>query len=64
MMLGPALPILFPIALLTFVTLYFSEVYMLIYIDRMPPNYDETLNREVLEWLKSASMVLIVFSFW
>lgn len=45
MMLGPALPILFPIALITLVILYFSELYMLIYMDNMPPNYDETLNK-------------------
>ena len=64
MMLGPAIPILFPIAFVNFFILYFCELYMIIYMNRMPPNYDEKLNKEVLEWLRPASLVLVCFSFW
>lgn len=41
MMYGAGLPILFPIALASFVFIYLTEVHMLYYMYRKPPMYDE-----------------------
>lgn len=45
---GAGMPILFPIATLTFLTLYILEKGMLYYGYREPPVYDEVLNEAVL----------------
>ena len=44
MMYGTAIPILFPIAALSFLVIYIKEVYMLYYVYKAPPTYDEKLN--------------------
>ena len=41
MIYGAGLPILFPIALASFVLIYLTEVTLLYYIYRKPPMYDE-----------------------
>ena len=48
MMYGPSLPILFPIAFLSFLITYFLEIFMLFYVYRVPITYDETLHVSVL----------------
>jgi hypothetical protein len=40
-MYGFGIPMLFPVAILSFVILYFVEKTMLYYSYRMPPMYDE-----------------------
>lgn len=40
MMFGSGLPILFPIALVSFIVIYMLEKYMLYYVYTLPPKYD------------------------
>jgi hypothetical protein len=48
MMFGPGLPILFPIAAAALSVLFCLEKYMLYYVYKQPPAYDEKLNNSVL----------------
>ena len=64
MMYGLGMPILFPIACLSFVVLYFQEKTMLYYGYRVPPMYDERLSQNVLDWLQTAPILLMVFGYW
>ena len=64
MMFGSSLPVLFPIALASFVVLFVVEIWMLHYGYRQPPQYDETLNNFVLEVMRYAPLFLLSFSYW
>jgi len=64
MMYGLGMPILFPIACLSFVILYFQEKTMLYYGYRVPPMYDERLSQNVLDRLQTAPILLMVFGYW
>jgi len=46
MMYGVGLPILFPIACLSFIAIYFLDLYLLFYVYRKPPDYDSKLHME------------------
>ena len=46
MMYGAGLPILFPIAFISFLVTYLMEVYMLFYVYRVPPAYGMKLYKE------------------
>ena len=48
MMYGFGMPVLFPIALASFIVLYLTEKYALFYIHITPPMYDERLSNDVL----------------
>lgn len=48
MMFGPGLPLLFPIAAASLMTLFVLEKFMLYYVFKQPPAYDEKLNNSVL----------------
>jgi hypothetical protein len=48
-MYGLGMPILFPIAILSFIILYLQEKMMLYYGYRVPPMYDERLSQTVLD---------------
>ena len=63
-MYGFGMPILFPIACLSFVILYFQEKTMLYYGYRVPPMYDERLSQNVLNKLGSAPILFIIFGWW
>ena len=63
-MYGTAMPILFPIAMFSFVVLYIQEVYLLYYVSKAPPTYDEQLNFTVLKALKASPFFLFSFGFW
>jgi len=63
-MYGLGMPILFPIACLSFVILYFQEKTMLYYGYRVPPMYDERLSQNVLDRLQTAPILLILFGYW
>jgi hypothetical protein len=47
-MYGFGIPLLFPVAAVSFLILYFMEKTMLYYSYRMPPMYDERLAESVL----------------
>lgn len=48
---GFGMPVLFPIAMLSFLVLYVVEKFMLFYGYVMPPMYDERLSNDVLRKL-------------
>jgi len=64
MMFGVGLPILFPVAALSFGVLYLLENYMLYYVFKQPPAYDEKLNNSVLENLSWAPLFTLGFGYW
>ena len=51
MMYGTALPLLFPVAFISFVVIYTMEVYMLFYVFKKPVAYDASLYKGVLTLL-------------
>jgi len=63
-MYGVGLPILFPIAAISFLTLYLVEKTMVYYSYRQPPMYDEKLNNNVLRILTYAPILFLAFGFW
>jgi hypothetical protein len=64
MMFGSGLPILFPIALVSFIVIYMLEKYMLYYVYTLPTKYDGQLLTSVLRYSKTAAIVFLVMSFW
>jgi len=64
LMFGPGIPELFPIAAASFIVLYCVENYMLYYVYRKPPAYDERLNDSVLANLSKAPLLLFAFGYW
>ena len=63
-MYGIGLPILYPIAVLSFLFLYFVEKLMIYYSYRQPPLYDEKLNDSALSLLTWAPLLALSFSYW
>ena len=64
MMFGAGLPILFPIAAASLTTLFCLEKYMIYYVYKQPPAYDEKLNNSVLTNLSYAPLFLLGFGYW
>lgn len=48
MMFGPGMPLMFPVAAGSLTVIYIMENYMLYYVYKSPPAYDEVLNNRVL----------------
>ena len=63
-MFGAGLPILFVYASLSLLVLYCLENYMLYYVYKIPPAYDEKLNNHVLQKLAWAPFFLLAFGYW
>ncbi|CDW77052.1 UNKNOWN [Stylonychia lemnae] len=63
-MFGAGMPVLFPIALASFLTLYFMERLMVAYSYRQPPMFDATLNRQVLRILLYAPLLYCTVGYW
>jgi hypothetical protein len=63
-MYGIELPILFPIALLSFFILYTVERLTLTYYYRKPPMYDEKMNKAAIGTLKWAPVFMLCFGYW
>lgn len=63
-MYGFGMPVLFPIAMLSFVVMYFVEKFMLFYGHVMPPMYDERLSNDVLSKLQFAPILYLMFGYW
>jgi hypothetical protein len=63
-MYGFGMPILFPIAMASFLVLYFVEKIMLFYGYVMPPMYDERLSNDVLTKLQFAPLLYLCFGYW
>ena len=64
LMFGTGMPQLFPIAALSFVVLYSIENYMLYYLYKKPPDYDEKLNDSILTNMTRAPLLLYAFGYW
>jgi hypothetical protein len=64
MMFGAGLPVLFPIAAASLTVLFCLEKFMLYYIYKQPPVYDERLNNSVLSNLDKAPFFLLGFGYW
>lgn len=64
MMYGLGMPMLFPIASLSLLTLYCVEKLMLYYAYREPPMYDERLNKNALNILTWAPLLFLAFGYW
>jgi hypothetical protein len=63
-MYGFGMPVLFPMAMLSFVVLYVVEKSMLFYGYVMPPMYDERLSNDVLDKLQFAPLLYLIFGYW
>lgn len=64
MMFGTGLPILFPIALISFIIIYILENFMLLKVYKKPIEYHGELHAKVLNILGHASILFLAFSFW
>lgn len=63
-MYGYGIPMLFPIAAVSFLTLYVVEKALIYYSYRQPPMYDNVLNDSVLSKLSWAPLLYMVFGYW
>ena len=63
-MYGLGIPILFPIAVFSFLMLYLVEKSMLYWSYRTPPMYDDKLNVSVLRKLTYAPLLFLIFGYW
>ena len=63
-MYGLALPLLFPIALISFFVVYMVERLTLTYYFRKPPMYDEKMNAAAISLLKWAPVFMMAFGYW
>ena len=61
---GFGMPILFPIACVSFLVLYMVEKLLLFYGYRLPPMYDERLSQDVLNKLQFAPILYIMVGYW
>lgn len=64
MMFGAGLPILFPLASGSLLTMYLVEKYEIYYVFQQPPAYDDKLNNAVLVNLDKAPVLLLAFGYW
>lgn len=63
-MYGFGMPILFPLACVSFIVLYTVEKWLLFYGYRLPPMYDERLSQDVLNKLQFAPILYLAFGYW
>lgn len=64
MFYGFGLPLLFPIACVSFLVIYLTEMLLLFYSFKMPPSYNDTLSRKVLRILMWAPVFYLAFGYW
>lgn len=63
-MYGLGLPVLFPVAVASFLMLYFVEKSMLYWSYRQPPMYDDRLNASVLKKMTYAPLLFLIIGYW
>lgn len=63
-MFGAGMPILFPIALASFVTLYIMERLLVAYSYKQPPMFDETLSSLTIKILLFAPLLYCTVGYW
>lgn len=64
MLYGPGLPILFPIAALSYFIYYSVERYGLAYTYEMPPAMDDMMTRNALNLLAYSPLLLLLNGYW
>ena len=64
MLYGVGLPILFPIAILSFIILYCVERYQVAKIYKMPPAMDAMLTKNALRRLSFSPLLLLINGYW
>jgi hypothetical protein len=64
MIYGAGMPVLFPIAGITLGILFMLEKFMIYYVYKAPPAYDEKLNNAVLHMMSFAPLFLLSFGYW
>lgn len=64
MMYGAALPLLYPIALVSYAVLYIQDIGLLVWFAKKPQTYDEELNKRFISVIKRSPYVLLPMAFW
>ena len=64
MLYGPGIPILFPIGLVALIIIYFTDRLSLAYLYRMPPSYDDELNKTCVSALLLYPIFYAGVGFW
>ena len=64
MFYGPGLPILFPIAALSYFILYSAERYGLAYTYQMPPTMDDMMTKNALNLLSYSPLFFLLNGYW
>jgi IS4 transposase len=64
MMYGSGLPILFPIAFVSFVLIYVMDIYMLFRVYRVPPKFDSDLHLNQIVTMSNVVILFLAFSTW
>ena len=64
MMYGIGLPILFPIALLSYFIYWAVERYQLAYIYKLPPQMDENMTQNAIRLLKYIPILFLWNGYW
>lgn len=63
-MYGLSMPMLFPLAVFTYVNQYICEKLTLAYFYPNPPSYDDKLNKAALSILKWPPVFMCFFGYW
>jgi hypothetical protein len=63
-MYGLAIPVLFPVALISFFIVFLVERLALTYYYRKPPMFDEKMNEAAISMLKWAPFLMVMFGYW
>ena len=64
LMYGTGMPLMYPIALMTCITIYLVDRYCLLYLHPKPPEYDYKLNHNALSILTHAPLFGFGFGYW
>ena len=63
-MFGPGIPILFPMGLIALSITYYTELFAMAYYYRLPPNYDDDLNYQMIRDLLWSPLLYAGIGFW
>jgi len=64
LMLGPMLPLLYPVALVSIVVQYFTDKVFLTYFFRLPPKYSERLTLQNIKMMLAAPVLGLMVNYW
>jgi hypothetical protein len=64
MMYGVGLPILFPIAAVTYAILWVHDRYHVAYNYKMPPSFDDRLSTNAINILRFSPILLLFNGYW